>query len=309
MLRSLIRAFAVIPLGGLFGAPTMIFTYERELMSDIFHCAHIASKVRHDRRTRMGRNLLLGRPFHQIRYKIIRNGSVDFDQGYRDQQGELSPNDLVALYNYLYLPRHHAEIMSSCDRFSNYFDSLLSSERRTWVVDLGCGPGTAGLAFADYCSKRLFHYLGIDRSDAMRRAARELLRQARTSGLINERSHITAASNTFSIPSAIEKCTAPINIAFVASYLFASKSLDIDGVSNSVRASIESNSVEQCLFLYLNSATRYANRNYDTFVRSLGSSVKQIGIEEQMIRYRRYAGRVARTARFVNDCLLLKGLT
>ena len=177
------------------------------------------------------------------------------------------------------------------------------SRLRTWH------GRSAGLAFADYSFKQLFHYLGLDRSHAMRRAANDLLRQARTSGLINKESRVTTASNTFNIPSVLEKCTVPINIIFVASYLFASKSLDIDFVSKSMKATIESKSVEQCLFLYLNSTTRYSNRNYEAFVRNLGPSVNRLGIQYQTIHYRRYASRTTGTARFVNDCLLLKGLT
>jgi SAM-dependent methyltransferase len=286
----------------------MIFTYERELMSDVFHRNYVASKIQCDRRTRRGRNLLLGHPFHQVRYKIIRNGSVDFDQGYKDQRGELSPDDLVALYNYLYLPRHHAEAMSSFDRFSKPIESLLGSETQTWIVDLGCGPGTAGLAFADHSAGRLFHYLGIDRSVAMRRAARGLLRQARASGLLNEGSHIASASDAFSIPVALQKCTVPISIVFIASYLFASKSLDTGWVSQSLQSAVRSEFVEKCMFVYLNSTTRFANRKYETFVRSLGSSAYRIGTQDQVIQYRRYAGLTTGTAQFVNDCLLLKGL-
>ena len=287
----------------------MIFTYERELISDVFHRNYVASKIQCDRRTRRGKNLLLGHPFHQVRYKIIRNGSVGFDQGYRDQRGELSPEDLVALYNYLYLPRHHAEAMSSFDRFSKPIASLLNSESQTWIVDLGCGPGTAGLAFADHSAGQLFHYLGIDKSVAMRRAARGLLRQARTSGLMNDGSHIATASDTFRIPLALKSCTVPISIVLVASYLFASKSLDTGWVSQSLQSAVRSEFVEKCLFVYLNSTTQFANRKYETFVRSLGSSANRIGIQAQTIQYRRYAGRTTGTARFVNDCLLLKGLT
>jgi SAM-dependent methyltransferase len=287
----------------------VIFTYERGLMSDAFHRTHVASKVRHDCRTRMGRNLLLGHPFHRVRHEVIRNGRVDFDRGYRGPWGELSPEDLVALYSYLYLPRHHAEAASSFDRFSGFIDPLLSSGRRTWVVDLGCGPGTAGLAFADHCSKQAFHYLGIDRSGAMGRAARSLLRQARASGLIDETSHVTSSSNVFNIPAALKKCTTPVNVVFVASYLFASRSLDVEWVSGCVRAAAESESVERCLFVYLNARARYPNRNYEAFVGSLGASVRRVGVKESTIRYRGYAGRTTRTARFVNDCLLLKGST
>lgn len=287
----------------------MIFTYERELMSDIFHRNYIASKIQRDCRTRIGRNLLLGHPFHQVRYKIIRNGSVDFDQGYRDQRGLLTSDDLVSLYNYLYLPRHHAEAMSSFDRFSKPIDSLMESGTPTWLVDFGCGPGTAGLAFADHSSGELFHYLGIDRSAAMRRGARTLLRQARSSDLINSNSSIVVASNSFCIPSALERCTTPLNIVFVASYLFASKSLDVGWLTDSLKSAIGSESVERCLFVYINSTTRFANRNYDTFLTSLGPGINRMGKKDQVIQYRRYSGRTTGTARFVDDCLLLKGLT
>jgi hypothetical protein len=100
----------------------------------------------------------------------------------------------------------------------------------------------------------------------------------------------------------------PINIIFVASYLFASKTLDTSWVSRALQSAVESGCVKKCLFVYLNSTTRFANRKYETFVRSLGSLVSRTGIKDQVIRYRRYAGRTTGTARFVNDCLLLKGL-
>jgi SAM-dependent methyltransferase len=287
----------------------MIFTYECELKSDVFHRNYVASKIQCDRRTRRGRNLLLGYPFHQVRYSIIRNGGVDFDRGHRDPRGDLSPEDLVALYSYLYLPRHHAEVMSSFDRFSRPLESLLCADSTSWIVDLGCGPGTAGLALTDHYTEQLFHYLGIDRSDAMRRAARNLLREARNSGLIHEGSHIATASDRFNIPAALKSCSQPTSIVFVASYLFASKSLDTSWVSQSLQAAVKSEFVDKCIFVYINSTTRFANRKYETFVRGLGPAVQRFSTQGQIIQYRRYAARTTGTARFVNDCLLLKGLS
>ena len=284
----------------------MNFTYERDLVSDLFHQKYIVPKVQRDRRSRMGRNLLLGYPFHQIRQQIIKNGRIDFDAGYQGQHGALTPDDLVALYNYIYLSRHHAECMSTYDRFDTTTSELFRSNFPTWVVDLGCGSGTAGLAIADHFSGQMLHYLGIDQSFAMRRNARSLLIEARTCGLLNANCHITTAASTHVIGSALKRPRQPLNVLFVASYLFASQSLDVLDLARSVRLTADSDTVQNCVLVYLNSATRHANQKYEQFVGCF-QGCRRIGIHSATVRYRRYAGRTTAEAKFVNDCLILKG--
>ena len=97
----------------------------------------------------------------------------------------------------------------------------------------------------------------------------------------------------------------PVNILFVASYLFASKSLDIVSLAHSLKTVIPCDHVKAAAFLYLNSTTKFANRSYEMFVRELGP-VRRLGVKEQLIQYRRYAGRTTGKAQFVNDCLVLK---
>lgn len=75
----------------------MIFTYERDLISDAFHRKNIALRVQRDPRTNLSKNLLLGCPFHHVRFGIIKNGSIDFDAGYTSRFGALTPTDLVML--------------------------------------------------------------------------------------------------------------------------------------------------------------------------------------------------------------------
>ena len=176
---------------------TMIFTYERDLLSDAFHRKNIALRVQRDPRTRLRKNLLLGCPFQHVRYSIIKNGTVDFDAGHKDRYGVLTPDDLASLYCYLYLPRHHAELLSTFDRCSTWIDDVLIPGRSTWLVDLGCGPGTAGLAFADHCRGVPFHYIGFDRSTAMQPTAQSLLNEARHSGLIDCESKFAMSSGMF----------------------------------------------------------------------------------------------------------------
>ena len=248
------------------GVTTVIFTYELDLPLDVFHRNYVVSRIMRDRRTRAGKNQLLGYPFQHVRYSVIKNGSVDFDREYRGRFGRLCSDDLVALYRYLYMPRHIAEAMATFDRCSTWVATILNSTTITWMVDLGCGPGTAGLAFAGHCGGVTFNY------DYSR---------------------------------ALGMCHSPINVIFVTSYLFASTSLDIDAIIRSLKSVIDCDTVKEALFVYLNSTTRFANRFYERFVGCV-DIVARSGIKEQTIQYRRYGGRATATARFVNDCLLLK---
>lgn len=183
---------------------------------------------------------------------------------------------------------------------------LFQSNHPTWVVDLGCGSGTAGLAIADHSSGQLFHYLGIDQSSAMRKNARSLLIEARTCGLLDAGCHITTAGSTHVIRSALEKPLQPLNILFVASYLFASQSLDVLDLARSVQTAIQCDFVQNCVLVYLNSATRHANKKYEQFVGCFARS-RRLGTQSATVRYCRYAGRRIAEAKFVNDCLILKG--
>lgn len=286
----------------------MIFTYERDLISDAFHRKNIALRVQRDPRTNLSKNLLLGCPFHHVRFGIIKNGSIDFDAGYTSRFGALTPTDLVMLYCYLYLPRHHAELQSTFDRCSTWIDDVSIPGLVTWLVDLGCGPGTAGLAFADHCRGAPFHYFGFDRSSAMRSTAQSVLNEARLSGLIDRESKFSIASEMFNPAIIHDLFPIPVNIIFVASYLFASKSLDIVSLAQTLNAVILRDRVKAAVFLYVNSTTKFANRSYERFVRELGP-IRRLGVKEQQIQYRRYAGRIAGKAQFVNDCMILKELS
>lgn len=262
----------------------MICTYERELLSDAFHRKHIVLPVQRDPRTRRRENLLLGYPFHLVRYSVIKNGTADFDTGHNGRYGILTAQDVVLLYCYIYLARHHAELLSTFDRCSTWIADSLNSGRATWLVDLGCGPGSAGLAFADHCRGAAFHYLGFDQSTAMRCAAYSLLQLAKQSGRIDQSSTLALASGAIDLSFVQTASPAPVNVLIVASYLFASKSLDIVSLARSLKAVLPCDRVKSIAFLYINSTTKFANRSYERFVREVGP-ITRLGIKTQLIQY------------------------
>ena len=109
------------------------------------------------------------------------------------------------------------------------------------------------------------------------------------------------------IRSALKKPHPPLNVVFVASYLFASQSLDVLDLADSVQVVIDHDAVRNCVLVYSNSATPHANKKYEQFVDCFGGC-RRLGIQSATIRYCRYAGRRTAEAKFVNDCLILKGV-
>ena len=142
----------------------------------------------------------------------------------------------------------------------------------------------------------------------MRSAAQSLLQKATDSGLIENESTFAVASGMFDLATLQSVSPAPVNILLVASYLFASKSLDFVSLARSLKTVVPCDHVKSAAFFYLNSTTKFANRSYERFVRELGP-VQRLGVKEQRILYRRYAGRTTGKAQFVNDCLVLKELS
>jgi SAM-dependent methyltransferase len=285
----------------------MNLAHERDLVSDAFHRKRIVSPVQVDPRSISKKNSLFGNSIQRVRFKIIQNGKCDFDRGFQDQWSKLSPDDLVSLYCYLYWPRHHGELLATFDRFEASIKELFTSNNPTWIVDLGSGPGTVALAVADAFGRPPFHYLGIDRSLAMRKAARNFLRLARGDGLLDRNSRIATASDTSRLSDSLSRCRSPINVIFVASFFFASSTLNIQSLSQDVRAVLRHEVVDRSHFVYVNSVSPSANRQYAPFLDLLQHPVKSTGLQEQHVKYCGYAARYVKTSRIVNDCLILKG--
>jgi len=120
-------------------------------------------------------NILLGYPSKDVRYDIIGRGQADFDQKYRD----LEASDRVNLYCYFNMRMHFFSSLSLYQR-SNIFENYYNTAGRIKFVDIGCGPATSGIAFADYLNVNtgqevVFDYFGIDTAENMLRKADEML--------------------------------------------------------------------------------------------------------------------------------------
>lgn len=167
---------------------------------------------------------MLGVPRNEVQ-NAIDGGQADFDAPY----GDLSPHDRVLLYAY-WNQRGHLEGLMAV--FCHLFQT--GRPDSPIIVDIGCGPFTGGLAIAATLGPESdFDYLGVDRSETMRRFGDEFAVAARTSGDAPQFSAVWAADLT-SIPWSDPPRWRPVIV--IVSYLFASPTLDVDALVNQLVA-------------------------------------------------------------------------
>ena len=182
-------------------------------------------------------------------------GQADFDESWRD----LSPDDRVLLYAYFLQIGHLNELTEA---FGQLFGKSEIPENPI-VVDLGCGPFTGGLAIASqFPHDAQMDYIGVDRSNAMRRLGKRL---AAAAEMVRElpriRRHWAA-----DVPS-VSWNEAPgwRRVIVIVSYLFASPTLDVDALVLDLDHLLTKLGRGSVTVLYTNSTRDEANRNFPKF--------------------------------------------
>ena len=202
---------------------------------------------------------LLGHCPHDVRSHAAGWGQADFDQSWRD----LSPDDRVLLYAYFFQLRHLEELTYA-------FRSILSDwtpRDRVVVVDLGCGPCTGGLAFAAALgADASFEYIGIDRSAAMRSLGARLAAAAtKGAAMANVSCRWAADLNSVDWKEPARWRT----VVVVASFLFASRSLDPVQLSNDLNTFLSRVGRGEVAVLYTNSIHSQFNQGFPAFASKL----------------------------------------
>jgi hypothetical protein len=157
--------------------------------------------------------------------------------------------------------------------------ALFDSGVPTVMADLGCGPGTAGLALAECLEQPRVNYIGLDIAPAMRSKAKSILIAARDESLLDAKSEITSTSSWAQLAKVPATFGKPINVLFNATYLFSSASLDVDDVSETVTAVKQSPHVKRLLFVYSNTTTEIAAEKFRAFKKELKDEFASDGLK------------------------------
>jgi hypothetical protein len=207
----------------------------------------------------------LGCPKHRVFKDAIDSGQADFDASRAlsvdGQTLVLSGDDRALLYAMFNQPRHLDELRHAFELLSPDGPSVVN------LIDIGCGPCTAGLAYASVVGAgAAFRYYGIDRAGSMRRLAEELFRGAAQAGGLHPQ---TRASFSDSLESAkFDKRNWGHSLAVVC-YLLSSQTVNPAELAQQVAAALDRAGPGNQTILHINSANMYANRNWPVFREAL----------------------------------------
>ena len=181
-------------------------------------------------------------------------GQAQFDESWRG----LSPADRALLYAYFNQKGHLEELTEA---FRKIFENQVP--HNPIVIDLGCGPCTGGLAFADMLDPPDFDYIGVDQSVAMRDLGERLATSAPRLKAMRRR----WASDLRSV--GWNEATGWRPVLVIVSYLLASRTLQPGTLVDHLDALLARLGRGRVTMLYTNSPRPSANRSFPAFEQAM----------------------------------------
>ena len=201
-------------------------------------------------------------------FDVLQFGRADFRRaGYRfPDQRTITSDELVLCYCNFMMKGHLFAARENFAYRHNWLSGHISRADNVVFIDVGCGPGTAGLAFADIFPNTDFVYYGVDNAKAMRTKCKSMLEAAQTDRLITDDTIIDCESSWTQVPTTFASNSL---IILNFSYFFASSSLtdaDIDSLVEFYEELIAKNPSGRVLVSYTNSVDARAETNYRKFI-------------------------------------------
>jgi SAM-dependent methyltransferase len=223
----------------------------------------IVDAIKNDRRSLEKPGSLLGWPFDRARTAGIGNGQANFDEGIEN----LTPSDRTRLYAYINQGGHVEELVLA---FRSLVGDSLALDGAA-VIDVGCGPFTAGLAIANVVGPdQSFDYFGVDLSHSMCELGSELAQAARDVEALGPQTSVRFSRDINNVSP--EGTRGGHMTLVVLSYLLASRSLEVEKITADVIAACDRMSMGAVNLLYTNSTNAWAGRNYIPFKAMLEAS-------------------------------------
>lgn len=229
----------------------------------------IISPLQNDPRTINGK--LLGKSMDWIFNVAIDGGQADFDQ----PLGNLTPRDRAMLYAYANQKTHIDELSHAFEKFladPGYIDN-------TTILDIGCGPFTTGLAFANIVESRFpYRYIGIDHARSMTGFGDELAQEAIARGHMHENTRIEFSNDLDAVD--FGPLRAAETTIVVLSFLLASESIDVQRLVDEIVRACDRIGLGRVIVLYTNSAREAARKKFIPFKTAMMESEFHLKIEE-----------------------------
>lgn len=176
---------------GDFYVPEIVDGTKPDMSQDVFGMSpayssaftqHVIAPIKSDSRTRW-HDVILGNTM-DANMSLINYGRIDFSNQLSlfstafDSGVNISPEDQVLLYCFYIMRMHYCSAKGLYHSYGDWFLSMAKEvDGRIRMIDIGCGPGTCGIAFAEEILSQhpYVHYTGIDVSVAMKSMAEKML--------------------------------------------------------------------------------------------------------------------------------------
>ncbi len=250
-----------------------------------------------------------GYPDALILNEVLDSGLADFAVGCSSKTyGELTAKQRCQLYGFFNMKGHFFTALSNFSSAKSKLQRCLDDDHPTVLLDFGCGPATAGLAFCELFPDAPLRYYGVDRSQAMLDMGKELLTAAREFSFFEEPSRSKWSDNfeAVRLPEHRE-----FNLVANFSYFFASRQLSqkhIRKLAGLVRSLAERDNTHRVLLSYTNTTNPAGTKNYKSFISELEGDEDEFGSEPETrtIEFRKKRNGNAKSITFSREVLVLK---
>jgi SAM-dependent methyltransferase len=163
------------------------------------------------------------------------------------------------LYAFLLQKGHVGELTHA---FGKLLDDPHQLQGAT-VIDIGCGPYTAGLALANVAGNGvIFRYFGVDTSQSMCALGAELAEAAKEAGGLNPQTSVDFTSSVEKLDFGPRRAGWSI---VILSYLLASKSIDVELLVRQIVDACNRIGFGPVALLYTNAARPEARASFPEF--------------------------------------------
>lgn len=222
---------------------------------------------------------------------LINYGRIDFSNQmslfseYCDSEIEFSTKDQVILYCYYIMRMHYFSAKSIYNSYHDFISSAVNSvSGRVKLIDIGCGPGTCGIAFGEEASDIpiSLSYIGIDVSHDMKSMARKMLENSR---------NITYCDFKESLMEITDEAwksfsELPNLVVFNFSYFFSNvDSSFIERLANRIMEIMGKNPLNKYMFVIQQSDHDNRIRSYRDFKKLLSGKVECVKSERSKFCY------------------------
>lgn len=276
-------------------------------MSPVYNSAftqHVIDPIKRDLRTKW-HEIILGNTM-DANMSLINYGRIDFTNQLSlfsttfDSSIDISPDDQVLLYCFYIMRMHYCSAKGLYHSYKDWFISMAKEvDGRIRMIDIGCGPGTCGIAFAEQMLEQhhYLHYTGIDVSVAMKSMAKKMLGET-TDGQMR----ISFNTSFLELDDSYWKSISEVpNLVVInMSYFFSNVDSDFtENLANRIIDVMKMNPLNKYVFIIQHSEHDNRIRSFCVFKRLLGNYVEKIKSEKSQFKYQ--LGGITRTIPFCYD--------